>query len=38
MAGKKSDLIKGFKSKSGSSFDAFLIINNEGIVSFEFKN
>ena len=33
---KRSDLIKGFKSKTGKSFDAFLVMNQEGIVSFEF--
>jgi DNA topoisomerase-3 len=33
---KKSNLIKGFKGKSGKSFDAFLIIK-EGKVTFDFE-
>ena len=37
IANKKTDLIKGFKSKTGNSFDAFLIVNQEGQVTFEFK-
>lgn len=35
---KKSDLIKGFKSKAGKPFDAFLLLNKEGKVEFEFQN
>jgi DNA topoisomerase-3 len=38
IAHKKSALIKGFKSKSGNSFDAYLVINQEGVVVFEFNN
>lgn len=34
---KRSDLIKGFKSKTGKSFEAFLVMNSEGLISFEFK-
>jgi DNA topoisomerase-3 len=37
VAGKKTDLIKGFKSKAGNSFDAYLVIDQRGMVSFEFK-
>jgi DNA topoisomerase-3 len=36
MADKKTDLIKGFKSKAGKPFDAYLIMNKEGKVEFEF--
>jgi DNA topoisomerase-3 len=35
---KRSDLIKGFKSKAGKSFEAYLIMNQEGLVTFEYKN
>lgn len=37
LENKKSNLIKGFKSKSGKTFDAFLVLNN-GTISFEFDN
>ncbi len=33
---KKTGVIKGFKSKAGKSFQAFLVLNNEGKVVFEF--
>lgn len=33
---RKSDLIKGFKSKAGSSFDAYLTLTPEGKVEFVF--
>ena len=36
MTQKKTDLIKGFKSKAGKPFDAFLTMNKEGKVEFEF--
>lgn len=36
MADKKTNLIKGFKSKSGKPFHAYLIINKDGKVEFEF--
>ncbi len=38
MSQKKTDLIKGFKSKSGKSFEAYLLLNQEGRVEFEFKS
>jgi DNA topoisomerase-3 len=38
ISNKRSDLIKGFKSKSGNSFEAFLVMNQDGQVNFEFKN
>ncbi|MGZ3788769.1 MAG: DNA topoisomerase III [Bacteriovorax sp.] len=36
MTKKKTDLIKGFKSKAGKSFEAYLLLNKEGKVEFEF--
>ncbi len=36
MTQKKTDLIKGFKSKAGKPFDAFLTMSKEGKVEFEF--
>lgn len=33
---KKTGLIKGFKSKAGKSFEAYLLLNKEGKVEFEF--
>lgn len=36
MDQKKTDLIKGFKSKAGKPFDAFLTMNKDGKVEFEF--
>lgn len=33
---KKTDLLKGFKSKAGKPFEAYLILNKEGKVEFEF--
>lgn len=33
----KTGLIKGFKSKSGSEFEAYLVLDKEGKVNFEFK-
>ncbi len=33
---KKTGLIKGFKSKAGKPFEAYLLMNNEGKVEFEF--
>ena len=33
---RKSGLIKGFKSKAGKSFDAYLVLNNEYKVVYEF--
>lgn len=35
---KKTKLIKGFKSKNGKKFDAFLVLNEDGNVGFEFEN
>ena len=37
MTKKKTDLLKGFKSKAGKSFEAYLLLNGEGKVEFEFK-
>jgi DNA topoisomerase-3 len=37
MTAKKTDLIKGFKSKAGKPFEAFLLLNKEGKVEFEFQ-
>ena len=37
MTHKKTDLIKGFKSKAGKPFNAFLSMNKEGKVEFEFE-
>ncbi len=36
MKQKKTDLIKGFQSKAGKPFEAYLIMNKEGKVEFEF--
>ena len=36
MTDKKTDLIKGFKSKAGKPFEAYLTMNKEGKVEFEF--
>lgn len=36
MTAKKTDLIKGFKSKAGKPFEAYLLLNQEGKVEFEF--
>lgn len=36
IAEKKTDLIKGFKSKTGKTFEAYLKMNQEGKVEFEF--
>ncbi|MBP9680877.1 MAG: DNA topoisomerase III [Bacteriovorax sp.] len=36
MTKKKTDLLKGFKSKAGKPFDAYLLLNNDGKVEFEF--
>lgn len=38
MTIKKTNLIKGFKSKAGKPFDAFLLLNKEGKVEFEFPS
>ena len=35
---KKSDLIKGFKGKTGKVFDAYLVLKNDFSVGFEFQN
>ena len=35
---KKSDLIKGFKSKTGKVFDAYLLLKDDFSVGFEFQN
>ena len=35
---KKSDLIKGFKGKSGKDFDAHLILRDDNTIGFEFAN
>lgn len=37
MTSKKTDLLKGFKSKAGKPFEAYLLLNQEGKVEFEFK-
>lgn len=34
----KTSLIKGFKSKTGSDFEAYLVLDKDGKVNFEFKN
>ena len=34
----KTKLFKGMKSKSGSKFDAYIVMNDTGKVSFEFEN
>ena len=36
MKQKKTDLIKGFQSKAGKPFEAYLVMNKEGKVEFEF--
>ena len=36
MKDKKTDVIKGFKSKAGKPFDAILVMNKDGKVEFEF--
>lgn len=36
IVNKKTALIKGFKSKTGKSFEAYLLLNKEGKVEFEF--
>ncbi len=36
MVKKKTDLLKGFKSKAGKPFEAYLLLTNEGKVEFEF--
>lgn len=38
MLKKKSRLIKTFKSKAGKPFSAFLLLNNEGKIEFQFEN
>ncbi len=38
MISKRTNLIKGFKSKTGKSFDAYLKMDQSGQVSFEFQN
>lgn len=35
---KKTNLIKGFKSKSGKEFSAYLILNPDNKIEFEFNN
>ncbi|MBQ3885208.1 MAG: topoisomerase C-terminal repeat-containing protein [Ruminococcus sp.] len=35
---KKTDLIKGFKGKSGKEFNAYLILKNDFSTGFEFEN
>jgi DNA topoisomerase-3 len=37
MTTKKTALIKGFKSKAGKPFEAYLLLNKEGKVEFEFQ-
>lgn len=37
LSGEKTELISGFKSKKGDSFDAFLKLDAVGKVSFEFQ-
>ena len=37
MVSKKTGLIKGFKSKAGKPFEAYLLLNIDGKVEFEFK-
>lgn len=34
----KTGLIKGFKGKTGNDFDAYLVLDKQGKVNFEFKN
>lgn len=36
MTTKKTSLIKGFKSKAGKNFEAYLVMNSNGKVEFEF--
>lgn len=38
LAKGKTDLIKGFKSKNGKGFDAYLKIGKENNIEFEFEN
>ena len=33
----KSKLIKGFKSKTGKKFNAYLVLNEDNEITFEFK-
>jgi DNA topoisomerase-3 len=37
MENKRTDLVKGFKSKAGRPFNAFLVMTKEGKVEFEFE-
>jgi DNA topoisomerase-3 len=37
MIKKKTELLKGFKSKAGKPFEAYLLLNQEGKVEFEFQ-
>jgi DNA topoisomerase-3 len=37
MTARKTPLIKGFKSKAGKPFEAYLLLNKEGKVEFEFS-
>ena len=34
----KTGLIKGFKGKTGNDFEAYLVLDKQGKVNFEFKN
>nr|WP_286168628.1 topoisomerase C-terminal repeat-containing protein [Roseburia sp. 1XD42-34] len=36
LKGKRTNLIKGFKSKKGKKFDAYLTLDLEGKITFEF--
>lgn len=36
LQNRKTDLIKGFKSKEGKSFNAYLVLNNDNKIGFEF--
>lgn len=38
IAGERTNLIKGFISKNGKRFNAYLKINPEGTIEFEFEN
>ena len=38
LTDKKTKLIKGFKSKAGKKFDAYLILGDEGNIGFEFED
>lgn len=38
ICNRKTNLIKGMKSKSGNKFDAYIVLNDKSETSFEFEN